>query len=263
MKGIYIPKYKCAFITGNKSGSRALLNTFVMFFDYIDIEYTQIETSDYIALPDTKYYIMVRNPLERFFTTYNWLMRDTSKKTELEFNKIENVLKKYNIQTIEDYANSYKKLYNELEFDTHLFEQYYSFIPPPHFKNNGIDISYIELKKAFDKKFNNYQFIHIENLLDISETYRNNFSLSDDGYLTNSIGFMIDVFSEFDKLTIEQKKLSNIFYSYIIQILDTRHHSKLKTSEYRENYIGKITNNYMHLFRNELILYGYNAPTII
>ena len=260
MKGIYIPEYKCAFITANKSGSRGLLNTLVMFFEHINITYQYIDSSDYTVLSDTKYYIMVRNPIERFFTTYSWLMRDESKMTKIEIDRIQTILKKYNIQTIEDYAINYKKLYNELQFDTHFFEQYYSFIPAPNYKNNGIGIGRLQLKKLFDSTFNNYEFVHIETLIAICEKYKSNYNLSDDTRLYVYNKFIIDLFPEFINLPITEKKLSNIFYSYIIDILDLRHHHKLQTYEYRNEYIDRITNNYNQLFKNELILYGYEEP---
>lgn len=257
MKGIYIPDYNCAFITANKSGSRGIINTLTMFFDYTNINYEKLVGSNYDTKSDVKYYILVRNPIERFFTTYSWLMRDGSKISDTQFDIIENVLEKYNIKTIEDYASNYKNLYDALEFDTHFFEQYFSFIPPPNYKNNGIDISYIELKNTFDSFFNNYEFVHIEKLISITEDYKNSYTLHDDDYSNESTNFMIDLFSEFNELSISQKKLSNIFYTYIIQILDLRHHHKIKTNEYKQKYINVITNKYMHLFKTELMLYGY------
>jgi hypothetical protein len=264
MKGIYIPDYKCAFITANKSGSRCVINTLIMFFEYNNISYEKLIGSNYNVNFNTKYYILVRNPINRFFTTYSWLMRDISKVSDDEFNIIQNVLKKYNIQTIEDYAINYKKLYDDLEFDTHFFEQYFSFIPPPNYKNNGINISRLELKKMFDFNFKNYEFIQIEKLNDIVEHYKNNYILSDDDYISAPTQFMIDTFSEFNNLTNHQKKLSNIFYNYIMQILDSKHHNKIETQKYKTKYKDIIINKYMHLFKTEMVLYGYkNTPTII
>jgi hypothetical protein len=257
MKGIYIPDYKCAFITANKSGSRGVINTLIMFFEYNNINYEKLVGSNYTTNNDVKYYILVRNPIERFFTTYTWLMRDTSKMCDIEFNLIQNVLKKYNIETIEDYACNYKKLYDELEFDTHFFEQYFSFIPPPNYENNGINISSSELKKIFDLTFNNYEFVHIEKLIDIVENYKNNYTLSDDNYLIDSGQFLIDEFLEFNRLSTFQKKLSNIFYSYIIDVLDLKHHNKIETTKHRKKYINVITKKFIHLFKTELMLYGY------
>lgn len=265
MKGFYIPDYKCAIITANKSGSRGILNTLIMFFDYVGIKYEYLVGSGYTAIPNVKYYLLVRNPIERFFTTYSWLIRDNLQISREDDDIIvKDVLKKYNITTIEDYANNYKKLYQDLQFDTHFFEQFYSFIPPSNHKNNGIDITYDELYQKFNSVFDDYEFIHVETISTICNDYQNNFNLVDNGTTNESNEFMIDVFSEFCNLPIEQKKLSNIFYNYIIQILDSRHHNKIKTKEIRQNYIDTLLRNHIQMFKSELMLYGYvDTPKLL
>lgn len=265
MKGIYISDYKCAIITANKSGSRGILNSLIMFFDYVGIKYEYLVGSGYTAIPNVKYYLLVRNPIERFFTTYSWLMRDNLQiSREDDDDIIKDVLKKYNITTIEDYANNYKKLHQDLQFDTHFFEQFYSFIPPPNHKNNGIDITYNELHQKFNSVFDDYEFIHVETISTICNDYQNNFNLVDNATINESNEFMIDVFSEFCNLPIEQKKLSNIFYNYIIQILDSRHHNKIKTKEIRQTYIDTLLKNHIQMFKSELMLYGYvDTPKLL
>ena len=126
------------------------------------------------------------------------------------------------------------------------------------------DITYEELKSNFSSVFDDYEFIHVETISTICNDYQNNFNLVDTATINDSNEYMIDVFSEFSNLPIEQKKLSNIFYNYIIQILDTRHHNKIKTKEIRQNYIDTLLKNHIQMFKSELMLYGYiDTPKLI
>lgn len=258
MKGIYIPEYNCAFITANKSGSRVILNTLSMFCHHSRIKYNMLDSSNYTTIPNVKYYILVRNPIDRFFTTYSWLIRDVSLLGEVGIAQIKNVITKYNIKSIEDYAQNYRKMYDDLEYDSHFIEQYYSFIPPPYHQKSVEDVSELDIANLFDSMYKNYEFIQIEKLSHISGDYKNNFTLYDEPTSQESnFSFIIDLFLEFKSIPIKEKELFNIFYDYITQILDSSHHNKSTTIPIKNEYINTITQNYMHLFKTELKLYGY------
>jgi hypothetical protein len=258
MKGIYIPDYNCAFVTANKSGSRVILNTIMMFCHHSRIKYNELIDSNYTAIPNVKYYILVRNPIDRFFTTYSWLMRDVSLLGESGISQIKNVIEKYNIKSIDDYARNYRKMYDDLEYDSHFVEQYYSFIPSLYHQKSAEKSSKLDIIKLFDSIYKNYEFIQIETLSQISENYKNNFTLYDETTSQKSdFSFIIDLFSEFKSISIKEKELFNIFYNYITQILDSKHHNKHITNSIKNEYFNTITEKYGHLFKTELKLYGY------
>ena len=258
MKGYFLPDYNIALQVTNKTGSLQMINTFILFFNYNNIKYQELNISFNIFDEKTQFYIFTRNPIDRFITTYNWFMTSIDGP-----DVVLNLKKKYNISDIESYINNYTKIMYEIN-DTHYQPQIFEIL---EFNQNNFNIDLNTIKESLFKRFKtNYTFLNMEMISTFLENFSNTYQHSNGNALDKLLPetdykytLILDLIPEFVSMDIELKKHFNFLYMAIKSMLDKNHHNsntriELDSPKLR-SIIGKIP-----IIRTELLLYGYNVP---
>jgi hypothetical protein len=240
MKKFYIPEYKTGFVTINKSGSLQIINTFKLFLDLKGIKYI---TDEPIG-PDANVFILVRNPIDRFITSYNWFMVNEN------YNSVRT---KYNITDIHMFLTHYKNIVTDINYDTHIAPQYFSLIDSLESDNKYI------LKQIKDR-YKKYQFIHIEDVGDIHNTFLSSYNLINN--FTESVNAtewkcILDLFNLPD-ISYKDKILFEMLYSFVKTHLDVNEHHKNSAKKHTD--IASLKNDIMSYsyLNKELELYNYS-----
>jgi len=245
MKTFYIPKFNIGFKVPNKSGSLQIINTFKLFLDLKSIPYT---TESYIP-NEAKLFILVRNPIDRFITTYNWFMvKDL----------YSDLKKELNITCVDDFIKKYDEILNKINHDTHIAPQIFSL-------SNRITIlktSKKDLEKEIAFMYENidYEFIHMEKIAEIHDEFMKTYepvhqtnsvtNISVDGKCILNL-FSSDIFSGNDKFMFE------VLYEFSKSLLNTHKHHK-HSSQNINNIIEFVTKILkIEILQDELELYGY------
>jgi hypothetical protein len=261
MKGYFLPDYNIALQVTNKTGSLQMINTFILFFNYHNIKYQELDISFNIFDEKTQFYIFTRNPIDRFITTYNWFMTSINGP-----DVVLNLKKKYNIPDIESYINNYDKIMYEID-DTHYQPQIFEILA---FEPNNFNFDSKSIKDSLFKRYNtNYTFLNMEMISTFLEKFSNTYQHSNGNELDKLLPeteykstLILDLIPEFASMDIELKKHFNFLYIAIKSILDKNHHNstiriELDTTKLR-SIIGKIP-----ILKIEAALYGYSLPTSI
>ena len=242
MKKFYIPEYKTGFIAINKSGSLQIINTFKLFLDLKGIKYTMSE-----PIPsDANVFILVRNPIDRFITSYNWFMVNEN------YNSIRT---KYNITDIYMFLKHYKNILIDINYDTHIAPQSFSLI-------DALDTNNKYILKQIKDRYKNYQFIHIEDVGNIHTTFLSSYNLIDNfNELINNTEWecILDLFSLID-ISYKDKLLFEMLYSFVKNHLEVNEHHKNSAKYHTDIDSLKIDIMNYNYFNNELILYNYITP---
>jgi hypothetical protein len=241
-----------------KNGHTLLYTTFIHLFKHLNIE---VGTNPDEILSNV--YVFVRNPINRFFSSYNWLDY-MSKIGEDEYKKnIKILLKKINVCDIDSYISQYGNFLIECD-DFHYIPQSCQILCNKNkiYKNELIDIK-TDLKLLYDAKFGlNYKIFKIENIDEIIE--KNIFSLIEKNVGFNkqseSVAFNINKFDFLEDYPNDVSFLFSTFYQYFKNIFKMTHHHK------NIDYTNKINLPQYKLVcsitENERIFFGYNLEEI-
>ena len=87
MKGFYCKDLNKAFVTTNKSGSLLILNSFFEFCKIKKLKCVMLADC-YDSIKDTaEFNIFVRNPIDRFITTFYWFLKNHIEANDIFGNK--------------------------------------------------------------------------------------------------------------------------------------------------------------------------------
>lgn len=238
-----------------KNGHTLLYSTFINLLNHlkIDFEIDYVNKSSDVL---NNVYIFVRNPIDRFFSSYYWMqnMIDSDKKFKSEIEEIFNLTK---INNIGSYIENYENFINNID-DFHFLPQSTEILSFGEYlvKQEIIDSTH-NLKNLYETKFlKKYHVFKIEDI---------------DIMVQKSITSIIDNESRYDDFSYkheyeflnffpkESHFLFCTFYSYFKSAYDIRHHKKI-------NYFKNITyDEYYKVCQytsNELKFFGYDEKLI-
>lgn len=242
-----------------KNGHTLLYVTFIHLFKHLNIE---VEDKPSNVLNNV--HIFVRNPIDRFFSSYYWLDSLIKDGSEAEKNNLKTLLKKTNVTDVSSYINQYRNFLIECN-DFHYIPQscqiFYG-LKDKIYKNEIIDIQ-TDLKLLYDKNFGlNYKIFKIE---DINKTIDEGIStlvkknIGFNGYL-DAPAFNLNKFYFLEDYPTEVSFLFSTFYQYFKNIYKiTNHHKNI-------DYIEKVKfteyDVVCSLTENERIFFDYDLKKI-
>lgn len=237
----------------HRSGSRLMLSTLKYFFDFADINYKYIDYEETIEYTNrfkkTKFYIITRQPIERFLSGFSWLVKNINNE-EYSF-----YIEKYKLETISDFVKNYELIMKEAP-NAHFLPQTYGLLSLEN--NFGInEFKNLNFRRRFDETYYDYKIIHLE---DIDQLISQDLKTSEKTALENTngliIGFKSVALRIFDHFFDSNENLRNKFLSaYLMSknYLNKNHNTNMEilmqTSDYQ--YL-------MDLFYDEIVFYGYN-----
>lgn len=251
MRGFYLPKREIGFIVTHRSGSRLMLTTLKYFFDLANIEYEHIGYYNLQKYANkfkrNKFYILTRNPTDRFLSGYSWLKKNPD-------NRYEEYFENFKIANISDYVKNYKEICLKLP-DAHFLPQTFGILS---LKNDFsfTDFENLNHRIEFDEQFYHYKIIHIE---DIDKKIKLD-SRESDVFINNTDNLIIAykatsilLFDDFYDLTEKERILFNHVYVYAKSFLEKNHHINDQiTLELTD--LLKV----MEIHYNENIFFGYD-----
>jgi hypothetical protein len=251
MPVIKIKDYETSIHIPLKSGHRLLFSTFKELFNNFNIEY-QVSSS---LIPYGKTIIFVRNPIDRFFSSYYWLH---SLREENQI--IGDVLKKYNCTSLKNFISVYK----ELSFDLKDF----------HYLSQSQDILYnnvalineekINYKQLYDNHYKlGYEIYRIEDVnLNVFESCKWATINQNYGFLNSDVKtifkpqfYQEHQFLKFVKNIDEIHFFFNLYYVYFKGVYDySKHHQDKK---YKQNISESDYELVYDMFKDEIKFFGY------
>ena len=166
-----VPKYETTFLIPFKSGNRLLYSTLIELLELNKINYKlSYDTNEF----EKDCQLFVRNPIERFFSSYNWFLRmddahDLSGKREWtvnekkNFEKIAEVFHECEINSPSTFISNYIQFINSTD-DFHYLPQTSFFITKSDDKGVRANVNF-NFRKEYDKFFTgNYRINRIEEI---------------------------------------------------------------------------------------------------
>lgn len=267
---INIPGYKLSLIVPHKSGNTIIYSTLVDVLEFNSIEFNTTFSRDEI---EENCFLFVRNPVDRFFSSYNWFVKmkklyDTNNLKNLSTDQINlikeslNVFNDLGIDSLSKFIEKYKIFINNSN-DTHFLPQSSFFLKRTADKGTRANLS-LNIRKDYDTRFqnHNYKFFRIE---DINDTIKLNKSLLMEKGLKNFGLLRKDNVSKIELKTFPFLKdfpqtanhLFMMFHTYFNDFLSETHHSKTPNYYYDEITAIEYVKVY-ELFRKECIFFGYD-----
>lgn len=254
MRGIYLPTFNVGFIFTHKSGSRLLSTTLFYFLEMLKIPCEFIPFSQFSNFTEknkkTKFYIMTRNPIDRFISGYSWLKKNQK-------NQFDEYLETFKLDTIVKYVENYVEMCSRLP-DSHFLPQTYGILSINYKEENFTYFENLNYRKEFDKIFYHYKIIHIEDvhkkhLEDIDKSLHSFVKESNDTIFTYH-GSIIDLFDEFVDIPYTDKVKFNLCYEYANNMLEKNHHihEQFKLSE-------ELVNKIKTILGKEMMFLGYDS----
>ena len=224
MRGIYLPTFNIGFIFTHKSGLRLLSTTLKYFLEMNNIPYEFIPFSQFFIFAEknkkTKFYILTRNPIDRFLSGYSWLKKNPN-------NQFDKYFKTFKLDTIEEYVENYVEMCSQCP-DSHFLPQTYGILSVDYEEENFTYIENINYRNEFDKRFYHYQIIHIEEIhkkhLEDIDTSLHCFVKESGGTIFDYRGSVTDLFYEFFDMSSTNKVKFNLCYEYAHSMLEKNHH---------------------------------------
>jgi hypothetical protein len=255
MEILNIKEKDLSIIIPYKNGHTILYMTFIHLFKHLNIDIS-LEKKPNNFLNNV--HIFVRNPVDRFFSSYFWLINMTKNGEDKYKQDILNLIKNTNSHNIDNYINRYDIFLKECD-DFHYIPQSSQILYSKNkiYKNEIIDIK-TDLKLLYDKKFGSeYKILKIE---DIDTIIKNNMS----SLINKNFGFDnkldAEAFNEskFDFLKDYPSEVSflfSTFYLYFKNIYKiTNHH---KNIDYTKEVKFTEYKTVCSLTENESIFFDY------
>lgn len=253
MRGLFLPKENIGFIMSHRSGSRLILSSLKYFFDFSNIKYEYIDyhrVNDYTnKYNKSKFYIITRQPLERFLSGFSWLMKNINN-DEYSF-----YFEKYKLETISDFVINYETIMKE-DPNAHFLPQTYGILSLV----NTFDLNEFKtfnFRRRFDEMFYDYKIIHLE---DIDQLVLEDLKMSVKNTVKDTNGLIAEFKSValriFDHFYDSDETLRNKFlFSYLMcknhleKNHNVNHKILIQSSDYQ--YLTDF-------FYDEVVFYGYN-----
>ena len=241
-----------------KNGHTLLYVTFVHLFKHLNIE---VETKPTEILNNV--HIFVRNPIDRFFSSYYWLDYMTKVGSEVYKNNLISLLKKTNISDIDSYINQYRNFLIECD-DFHYIPQSCQILRTEDkiYKNDLIDIQ-TDIKLLYNKNFgSNYKIFKIEDINKIIEGNTSSLIKKNIGFdgSYEPIAFNLNKFDFLEGYPNDINFLFSTFYQYFKNIYTkTNHH---KNIDYTDRINLPQYKLVCSLTENERTFFGYDLKEI-
>ena len=239
-----------------KNGHTLLYITFIHLFKHLNID-MKLENNPNRTLKNV--YIFVRNPIDRFFSSYFWLINMTKHGEEKYKKDIINLKKNTNVHDIDNYINRYEIFLKECN-DFHYIPQSSQILYDncKIYKEEIIDIK-SDLKLLYNAKFGpDYKILKIEDVDKIIEENTSSLISKKIGFdnKLDGIAFNMNKFDFLQDYSSEVSFLFSTFYQYFKNIYKmTNHHKnidytkKVKFTEYQ---------TVCSLTENECTFFGYD-----
>lgn len=260
MEILNIKEKNLSIVTTFKSGHTLLNITFIHLFKHLNIN-VEIENNPNKILSNV--YIFVRNPNDRFLSSYFWLCHMLKYGEDNYKNGIKNLIETTKIYDINSFISQYRTFIKECD-DFHYIPQSSQIL----YNNRNIYKDEIingqtDLKLLYESKFGlNYKIHRIEDIDKVIE--KNTLSL-----INRNIGFYnklevseigLNKFDFLENYPNEVSFLFSTFYQYFKNIYNsTEHHKNIDhTSEitlYDYNLICSLT-------ETEYVLFGYDKKDL-
>lgn len=253
MKGFYCKDLNKAFVTTNKSGSLLILNSFFEFCKIKKLKCVMLADC-YDSIKDTaEFNIFVRNPIDRFITTFYWFLKNHNEAIDIFGNKpIEEL---FTINNFVYFVENYKSIIEKTNYNFHITSQKFHIL-----ETNNVNISLNqEISDSLIKeKYPNYNILKIEEfeselnriVLDAHDSFLWDIKDMDSEY-SYEVKTHIPIIKELD---INDIKLLYSCFLVSEKYLNKRHHNKK---------LLKLNRNTQELVYNflidELQLYGYDT----
>ena len=260
MKILNIKEKDLSIIIPLKNGHTLLYNTFVHLLNHLKIDFEFVHRSS-PTLNNT--YIFVRNPIDRFFSSYYWMekMIETDESFKIEMEKI---LKLNKINNIGSYIENYENFINNTN-DFHFLPQSTEifFFEDSLVKQEIVD-SVHDLKNLYETKFSKkYCIFKIEDIDIIVNNSIVSITNQDRNRYETSCDYENEFFEFLNFLPKESNFLFCAFYSYFKSAFDIHHHRKINYfenityDEYRK--VCKIVEKEYNFFNYEKKVFNYKT----
>jgi hypothetical protein len=267
---INIPEYKLSIIVPHKSGNTIIYSTLVDILELNSIEFKPTLHRDEM---EENCILFVRNPVDRFFSSYNWYVKmkklydldELKNLTTEQLITIKESLKVFEdleINSLPKFIEKYKTFINNSN-DTHFLPQSSFFLKREVDKGMRANLS-LNIRKEYDMRFQNrnYKFFRVE---DINEIINFNKSLLMRNGLKNFGILRKDAVSKIELKTFpflndfpkNYNHLFMVFHTYFNDFLSENHHSKNPNYYYNEITINDYITVY-NMFKKECIFFGYD-----
>ena len=256
MNILNIEEKKLSIIMPFKNGHTLLKITFIHLFKHFNID-VEFESEQIKFLNNS--HIFVRNPIDRFFSSYYWLEHTSKLPTDIYNQSVVDIIKRANIYNLSDYIKNYD-IFIDICNDYHFIPQSSQIL------QNKIITNQADIKLLYENKFGpNYRFFKIEDIDTIIEKNTKNLLskniVFDLNLVTNT--FNINKFDFLNDFPNEVSFLFMTFYFYFKNLIEYplyhKHHKHI-------NYIEKITSQEYSMVckitKNECDFFGYNEKVI-
>ena len=230
-----------------KNGHTLLKITFIHLFKHFNID-VEFESEQIKFLNNS--HIFVRNPIDRFFSSYYWLEHTSKLPTDIYNQSVVDIIKRANIYNLSDYIKNYD-IFIDICNDYHFIPQSSQIL------QNKIITNQADIKLLYENKFEDIDTIiekNTKNLLSKNIVF-------DLNLVTNT--FNINKFDFLNDFPNEVSFLFMTFYFYFKNLIEYplyhKHHKHI-------NYIEKITSQEYSMVckitKNECDFFGYNEKVI-
>jgi len=267
---INVPEYNLSFIIPHKSGNTIIYS---VLSDILDLNLIKFNTTFSREESEKNCFLFVRNPVDRFFSTYNWYMKmkklndldEFENLTKDQLNTMKESLKIFEdleIDTLSKFIEKYKLFINN-STDTHFLPQTSFFLKKS--SDNGVRSNLnLNFRKEYDRHFENqnYRFFRIEDIIDIIDINKDllmknglkNFGLCRKDNVSN---INLKTFPFLKLFPQNMNYLFMVFHKYFHDFLSDIHHSNNSNYYYEEISKQEYIMVY-EMFKKECIFFGYD-----
>jgi hypothetical protein len=246
-----------------KNGHTLLYNTFIHLFNHLNIEF-EMESDVTKILGNS--YIFVRNPVDRFFSSYFFMEYVSRFGVGTHSDSVRCLVESTNIRNVNAYIRNYNMFINVCD-DTHFIPQSSQILYKNQqiFLKNEIINDEIDMNLLYENKFGkNYKIFKIEDIDGvINENTLNLISKnigSDERFNSMAFNTFKYEFEFLNDFSIDTNFLFTTFYFYFKNLYQTSTHHK------NVNYIEKITldeyREVCNITKKEYSFFQYNEKVI-
>ena len=243
---INLIKEKISIVIPYKSGHSVLYETFLNLFKVMEIDYEIVND------PSNKMenvFIFTRNPIDRFFSGYFWLISSDK--------EYETLKEKYKINDLQSYISNYLRFINS-ESNLHYLPQSTQILMKC--LGDPLEVNlFMNHRKKYDDCFKgNYKIFRIEDITSVVNSNYDNMSSKKVG-LYPKVKLIEDVeFKKFPFLEMFSVDVNLLFMSFYEMFMK---HNKLTYHHKNINYYNQISlqeyNQVFNYFQYELNWFGY------
>ena len=266
---INIPEYKLSIIVPHKSGNTIIYSTLVDLLELNSIQFTPTLNRDEM---EENCILFVRNPVDRFFSSYNWYVKmkklsDSDNFKNLTIDQlalIKESLKIFDdlgIDSLPKFIEKYKTFINNSN-DTHFLPQSSFFLKRTADKGMRANLN-LNIRKEYDIRFQNrnYKFFRVEDINEIIEINKNLLmknGLKNFGLLRrdNVSKIELKTFPFLNDFPKNYNHLFMVFHTYFNDFLSGNHHS-INPNYYYDEITSDDYIKVYDMFKKECIFFGY------